>query len=68
MKKAVMSVLCAICAFLMAYFGIFGSLDKMFEDYYYHNPSEVSSKIRIIKIDDKTMNRYGVFSDWDREI
>ena len=68
MKKVITCVLCAIIAFFAAYSGIFGSLDKMLEDYFYHNPGEVASNIRIVKIDDKTMNKLGVFSDWDREV
>ena len=47
---------------------MFGSLDKMLEDNLYHNPGNINEKIRIIKIDDKTMNRLGDFSEWDRNV
>ena len=68
MKKYITCALCTIIAFFMAYCGIFGSLDKLFEDNLYHNPGKVDSKIRIIKIDDRTMNQLGDFSEWDRNV
>ncbi len=68
MKKYITCAICAVIAFLTAYTGIFGSLDKMFEDNLYHNPGNINSKIRIIKIDDRTMNQLGDFSEWDRNV
>ena len=47
---------------------MFGTIDKGVEDVLYHNADTVSSKIRIIKIDDKTMNQLGEYTDWDRSI
>ena len=68
MKKYITCAICAVIAFLTAYSGIFGSLDKMLEDTLYHNPGSINEKIRIIKIDDKTMNQLGDFSEWDRNV
>ena len=55
-------------AFLCGFFNIFGVADKSFEDILYHNPDNIDNKIKIIKIDDKTMNALGDFSDWDRSV
>ncbi len=61
-------ILTAAIAFLCGCFGIFGVADKSFEDIFYHNPDNVDNNIKIIKIDDKTMNALGDFSDWDRAV
>ncbi len=57
-----------VIAFICGYFNIFGVADKSFEDIFYHNPTNVDNNIKIIKIDDKTMNTLGDFSDWDRSV
>lgn len=66
--KYVIAVSGAVIAFLCGYFSIFGAADKSFEDVFYHNPNTVDNNIKIIKIDDKTMNALGDFSDWDRSV
>ena len=68
MKKYVGSVLCAVVAFVTVFAGAFSTTDKFVEDSIYHNPGSVSSKIKIIKIDDKTLNKHGDFLSWDRGI
>lgn len=62
------AVLAAAIAFLCGYFGIFGAADKSFEDIFYHQPDNIDNNIKIIRIDDKTMNALGDFSDWDRSV
>lgn len=56
------SVFCVFCCV-----GIFGTADRFAEDYLYHHPSGTSEKIKIIKIDDKTINAMGDFDSWDRD-
>ncbi|MBE5935266.1 MAG: adenylate/guanylate cyclase domain-containing protein [Lachnospiraceae bacterium] len=68
MKKCLISIVCGIIAFVLGAKGVFGSVDKMFEDYVYHNPGNVNAKIKIIKIDDRTMNKLGDFSKWNRDV
>ncbi|MBO5266583.1 MAG: adenylate/guanylate cyclase domain-containing protein [Ruminiclostridium sp.] len=68
MKKYILCFLCAVLAFLTAFFNVFGSADTALTDILYHKPTGVNNKIRIIKIDEKTLNRYGEFTDWDRGI
>ena len=67
-KKAIICIVCAVVAFLSAYFNVFGTVDKSVEDVLYHNAETVNPKIKIIKIDDATMNRYGDIYEWNRDI
>lgn len=66
MKRIISLTVCAIISFCCSFFGVFGSLDKYAEDMLYHNPSSTDSRIRIIKIDERTMNEYGDYTQWDR--
>lgn len=68
MKKTILCIICAVAAFCSAFFGIFGSFDRTVGDILYHHPSSVNPKIKIIKIDDHTMSKYGDFSDWNRVV
>ena len=68
MKRALTCLICGVIAFCAVFFGVFGTLDKTAEDMLYHKPGNVNSKIRIIKIDDRTMNKLGDFSLWDRDV
>ena len=68
MKKYIGCAICAIITFLAVVTSFLGTTDKLVEDKLYHNPGTVSSKIRIIKIDDKTMNKLGDFLSWDRGV
>ncbi|MBQ7980869.1 MAG: CHASE2 domain-containing protein, partial [Oscillospiraceae bacterium] len=66
--KCGVTIFGTVIAFLFGYVGLFGAADKSFEDIFYHNPDNVDNNIKIIKIDDKTMNALGDFSDWDRSV
>lgn len=68
MKRALTCLICGVIAFCAVFSGLFGVADKSAEDMLYHKPENVSSKIRIIKIDDRTMNKLGDFSLWDRDV
>lgn len=68
MKRAVISVFFALAAFLAAFFGIFGTADRFAEDFLYHHPAGTSERIKIIKIDDKTISALGNYEDWDRDV
>lgn len=67
-KKSINCIICIIVSFLLAYFNVFGTIDKSVEDVLYHNPGNINPKIKIIKIDDSTMNRYGDIYEWNRDI
>lgn len=68
MKKIITSVLCGAIAFLAVFTGVFGTVDKAAEDMLYHHAGNVNANIKIIKIDDKTMNKMGDFSTWNRDV
>lgn len=68
MKRIVTSVLCVIVAFLMTYTGVFGTVDQTAEDMLYHRPGNINADIKIIKIDDRTMNKMEDFSTWNRDV
>ncbi len=67
-KKLITGIVCAAIAFLASLTGIFGSWDKALEDAWYHNPQQTSDDIRIIKIDEKTIQQLGAYSQWDRSV
>ncbi len=67
-KKFITHLLCGLLAFLFSFFNIFGSLEQGFEDICFHKPEVANGNIKIIKIDDKTMNQLGDYSNWDRSV
>ncbi len=68
MKRIIIYIICALIAFLSCFFNLFGTLDKSAEDILYHSPTGTNGKIRIIKIDERTMNELGEFDEWDRSV
>ena len=68
MKRAITCVICGMMAFLMVFTGVLGTADKTAEDMLYHNAGDINTNIRIIKIDDRTMNQLGDLSTWDRKV
>ena len=61
MKRIVTSVLCGLIAFLTVFTGVFRTVDNTAEDMLYHHAGNINANIKIIKIDDKTMNKMGDF-------
>ena len=68
MKRVITCILCGLIAFIAVFTDAFGTVDKAAEDYLYHHAGRVDAKIKIIKIDDKTMNKMGEFSTWNRDV
>lgn len=68
MKRVLISLLFAAAAFCTVFFDRFGAADKTAEDFLYHRPDGTTEKIKIIKIDDKSINALGNYEDWDRSI
>lgn len=68
MKRIITSIFCGILAFVAVYTSVFGMVDKTVEDVLYHHAGNISGNIKIIKIDDRTMNRMGDFSTWNRDV
>ena len=68
MRKIITCIICVVMAFFASYFNVFGALDKRAEDVFYHHAQNIDNRIKIIKIDDKTMNQLGEFSTWNRDV
>lgn len=68
LKRILVSLLAGIIAFSAVYFNLLSMVDKTAEDVLYHKSSATMGQIRIIKIDDKTMNELGDISTWDRSV
>lgn len=67
-KRLLTYAVAALIAFLATYTGFIGTADKTVEDVLYHRAGSTDAKIKIIKIDDRTMNQLGDFSTWSRDI
>ena len=72
MKKKIKRILICMIGSLMAFFitftGVFKTTDKSAEDMLYHHAGTTDANIKIIKIDDRTMNKLGDFSTWSRDV
>lgn len=58
----------AVLTFAICYSQFLYSFDKMVTDRIYQKPSVTDSAIKIIAIDEKTIQAYGDISTWSREI
>ena len=67
-KTIIICLICGIVAFVATYMGVLESVDRRAGDVLYHHAGNVNGNIKIIKIDDKTMNQMGDFSTWNRDV
>lgn len=49
------------------YIPIVKFFEQRMEDYFYAKPEGITQNIKIICVDEKTLNAYGKFEDWSRE-
>lgn len=68
MKKVIVSLLFALLTFGAVLSGLTDMIDKSVEDFLYHNPTGVSEKIKIIKIDERSISELGAYESWDRDM
>ena len=68
MKRLIISLFFGLAAFFTVYFGVFKTADKTAEDILYHNSGGPAEKIKIIKIDDRSIEKLGSYETWDRGI
>jgi len=59
-------ILIGIVTFLLCYTDVFYSLDSLYKDKLYQQPRVVDSTIKIIAIDEKTLEALGPFGTWPR--
>ena len=64
LKTAVVAVL----SFILCYSQVLYSFDKIAADKIYQTPSATDNRIKIITIDERTIQEYGNVSEWSREI
>lgn len=68
MIKGIRRLVVAVLTFVLCYSQCLYSFDKMITDQIYQAPSVTSSAIKIIAIDERTIQSYGDISTWSREI
>ena len=68
LRRMMTAIACGVLAFVAVTTGIFGNLDKMTEDVLYHHAGATDGNIRIIKIDEKTLNELGDYNKWNRDV
>lgn len=68
LKKLGMAALIFVFAFLLSFSEILYGLDRIFSDPLYQSGSLPDGKIKIIAIDEKTIEKYGDVSEWTRAI
>lgn len=54
--------------FLASFFDVFYSVDSLMRDKLYQSPRGINNKIKIIAIDDKTLQDIGPFGTWSRSV
>lgn len=57
-----------VAAFLFSFYDVFSSFDSILQDKVYQNPRGINNKIKIIAIDDKTLETIGPFGTWSRSV
>ena len=62
------ALLLGVLAFVFCYNDILFPLDSMYRDKVYQRSRGVNQSIKIIAIDEKTINEYGPFGTWDRSV
>ena len=68
MIKGIRLLIVVVLTFALCYTQCLYSFDKMITDKLYQKPSVTSSAIKIIAIDERTIQAYGDISTWSREI
>ena len=54
--------------FILTYTNVFSALNYLLTDSLYQKPRGVTSRIKIIAVDDRTLERYGRIDTWSRDI
>lgn len=65
-STAIETVIAFLLVFLTAYYDIFYSFDCLLRDKIYQTPRGINNKIKIVAIDDETLNELGPFGTWSR--
>lgn len=68
LRKIGLAIVVAVLVFVTTYSQILYSVDKMVTDPLYQTVSTTNKNIKIIAIDEKTIQEYGDITTWNREI
>ena len=60
------TIIVGLLVFLLTITNAFGSLDYIAKDYLYQIPRGIDSSVKIIGIDEKTLDEYGPIQTWSR--
>ena len=55
-------------AFILSFYDVFYSFDSLLRDKAYQQPRGINNKIKIVAIDDKTLQEIGPFGTWSRSV
>ena len=61
-------IVVAVVSFFLCSSQLLYSFDKMITDRIYQTPTVTDSRIKIVAIDERTIQKYGDISEWSREI
>ena len=67
-RKITVSIIAAILTFVLSVTGILYSFDKILADGWYQKPTPTNPQIKIIAIDEKTLQAYGDMKTWNRKL
>lgn len=62
------TVVIFVLAFIVAFFDVFHSFDVILRDRLYQTHRGINNKIKILAIDDKTLQEVGPFGTWSRSV
>jgi len=62
------TLLIGILAFVLCYSDYFSALNSLYKDKLYQQPRAVDSSIKIIGVDEKTLDAYGPYGTWSRQV
>ena len=68
MRNLLASIIVVILTFVLSMTGILFSFDKVVADGWYQKPTRTNPQIKIIAIDEKTLQAYGDMKTWDRSL
>ncbi len=66
--KTAETLIIMIAAFLICYFNVFESFEKLMTDKLYQTPRGINNKIKIIAIDNRTLRELGAMGTWSRQV
>ena len=66
--KASETLILILLTFLVCYFNLFSSFEKLLVDSLYQKPRGINNRIKIIAIDKQTLREIGAMGTWSRQV